>query len=951
MTTTGSEPIPRGDGRRGLVGSDNGVFLLPLRGRGWESEIVDQAVREVESGASRTLLMRGVAGVGKTRLLGEIADIARTRGWGVVVAVPEPESHLIPTAVLVDAALGASPPLLTPAEIEPLSGDADSRYWLTQALRNALEAVATTQGVAVLVDDLQWADSASLAVIRSLMTGLSDVPILWVFAVRSGDHGAAVNETVSAVTAAGATTLSIAPLADAAVGDMAADLLGAAPDPQLTGMLRRAENLPLLVSELVHGLIDENLVRVVGETATARESRLPERFGSSIRERIARLPGEAPHAVQVASTLGRSFTIANLGELLDTGAADLMRGVGAAIRADIFTDGTPLSFRHDVIRETAESMLAPAMRSYLRRRAADIRLRSGEPLLAVAASVAEAAEPGDAAAVVLLHDAAVQLAASDAAGAAGLAGRAVDLSTSSENDGLLAELIPVLWVGGQPEAAKALAAALRGSLAPEDQARVQLSIARLQTESSFTDAIRTCEEALAAEGVPLGVRAQLMAVRALNLANIGDHARLAGALDEARGAAELSGETIALATVNATESVLRFYQNRFDDAAELIGAATRQIDGSPGLAVAQWLPEGLWPAFLANSSGDSLEALRIADARVEETRRTRSAIAMAFWSMVRTRALFDLGRLDDAKLQAETVMTMAEELVLGDFAQATAGVVLYRVALHQGDYAACAALIDSVRAMAGGRPLHLPGTWLLALTADADGRLDDAVALTTDAYEHLEVPAPSMTTPADFSDDARLAGIWRRGGAHERLARLASVTRARSLANPANAFIRGIDEQVHGVIGGTVEQLLTAVGLLRRGQRPLPLAAALEDLALAMQEAKDPGADAVWHEAADIYEAQGAVRDAGRVLKRLRDSGVRRRPKAVADHRGVLSSRERDVAERLARGSTTKQVASDLSLSQSTVLTHVRHIYEKWGISSRKALSERVAAGRSGPRR
>ena len=951
MTTTGSGPIPRGDGQRSLVGSAGGAFRLPLRGRAWESQIVDQAVLDVESGASRTLLLRGIAGVGKTRLLGEIADTTRSRGWGTVIAVPEPESHLLPVAVLVEAALGATPPLLTPAEIDPLSGDTDSRYWLTQALRNALETVATTQGVAVLVDDLQWVDSASLAVIRSLMARLSDVPILWVFAVRAGDHGAAVHETVSAATAAGATTLGVAPLSDSAVGDMAADLLGAAPDPQLTGLLRRAENLPLLVAELVHGLVDESLVRVVGGTATAEGGRLPEGFGSSIRERIARLPGDAPLTVQVASTLGRNFTIANLGELLDTGTGGLMRGVDAAIRADIFTDGTPLSFRHDVIRETAESMLAPAMRSYLRRRAADVRLRSGEPLLAVAASIAEAAEPGDAAAVVLLHDAAVQLAASDAAGAADLASRAVELSTSSQHDGLLAELVPVLWVGGRPEAAKELATSLRGSLAPEGLARVQLAIARLQTESSFTDAIRTCEHALAADGVPLGVRAQLMAVRALNLANIGDHARLGDALAEARSAAEDAGETLALATVDATESVLRFYQHRFDDAADLITAATRRIDGSPGLAVAQWLPEGLWPAFLANSSGDSLKALRIADARIDETRHTRSAIAMAFWSMVRTRVLFDLGRLDDAKLQADTVMTMAEELGLGDFAEATAGVVLYRVALHQGDYAACAAMLDGVRRMAEGRPLHLSGTWLLALTADADGRLDDAVALTGDTYEHLGEPAPSMTTPADFSDDPRLAGIWLRGGARERLARLAAVTRARSLANPANLVVRGIDEQVHGVIEGSVERLHSAVGLLRQGQRPLPLAAALEDLAGALQAAGSPDADAAWHEAADLYEAHGAVRDAGRVLKRLRDAGVRRRPKATADHRGVLSSRERDVAERLAGGSTTRQIASDLSLSQSTVLTHVRHIYEKWGISDRAALRERVAAGRSGARR
>lgn len=950
MTTdAGPNPHWSRGGRGALVGSGSDLFRIPLRGRAWESGIVDQAVREVESGASRTLVFRGVAGVGKTRLLGEILGIAAARSWATVVAVPEPDSHLLPAAVLVDAALNAHPPLLRPVDIEPLSGDPESRYWLAQALRNAVEAVTTRQSLVFVLDDLHWADSTSLAILRSLMASLDDVPILWVFAIRTGDHGAAVSTTLAEFSK-NTTTVTVEPLPDLAVDDIAADLLGATPDAHLRDTLRRAENLPLLVTELVQGLVEENLVTVVGDTATTTEAPLPERFGSSIRERIDHLPEHAARVVQVASTLGRSFTIENLAELLGAGTIDLMRGVEAAINADIFADGSPLHFRHDAIRETAEAMLSPSIRSYLRRRAADIRLRSGEPLLAVAASVADAAEKGDAAAIVLLHAAALQLAASDAAGASDLALRAVQLSTSAEQDALLAELIPVLWVGGRSGMAHRLARELCDTLDPEGRARVFLAVARLETESSFTDAISTCDEALAIAGISASVRAQLLAVRALNLANIGDHARLAESLDVARTAAESAGEMAALATVDATESVLRFYEHRFDDAAALIAAAATEMRTAPGFIAAQWLPEGLWPAFLANSIGDGRRALEIAEANIVDTRRTRSAIPLAFWKMVRCRVLFDLGHLDEAKIQAEGVMAMAEELALGDFAQATAGHVLYRVALHEGDHAACQLWAGTVRRMAEGQPLHLAGTWLLALAADAEGRSDDAVELTREAYENLLLPSPSMTTPADFADDATLASIWQHGGAHDRLPRLAAHTRARALANPGNVFVRGIDLQVDGIITGSVDSLRSAVELLRGCDRPLPLAAALEDLGLALERSGMPGVDAPWREAVDLYEASGAVRDAGRALKRLRDLGVRRRPKASAGHRGMLSSREQDVAERLTRGSTTKQIASDLSLSQSTVLTHVRHIYTKWGISSRKALVDRVRASRPGPR-
>lgn len=946
MTSTDPAPFLSPGAAPTLVGSSSELFRLPLRGRVAESALIADAVRGVESGESRTLLLRGVAGVGKTRLLGELIDTAREREWATVLAVPEPDSHLLPTAALVDAAVASQPPLLSTDEIESLSGDADSRYWLAQTLRNALEALATQRNVVVVVDDMQWADSATLAILRTLMAGLIDVPILWVFAIRTGDYGPAVTTTIAGLEDR-AATIAVSPLVDSAVGEMAADLLGAVPDVDLATTLRRAENLPLLIAELVQGLVEENLVSVVGETASVRSTELPDRFGASIRERIAHLPDGASDLVQVASTLGRSFTIANLAELLGGDTLELLNGVNAAIQADIFSDGSPLHFRHDAIRETAESMLTPSIRSYLRRRAADIRLRSGEPLLAVAASVADVAEKGDVAAVEMLHDAALQLVVSDAASAALLARRAVELARPGDHDQALAELIPVLWVGGLSADAKDLARAVSSALDPDSTARVQLAVARLETESAFTDAIRTCDAALAAEGLSSSVRAQLLAVRALNLANIGDHARLPDALREARAVAQSAGETAALATVDATESVLRFYEHRFDDAVTLIESALEQMGTLPDFVAAQWLPEGLWPSFLANSMGDGPRALELVEANVEETRRTRNGIAMAFWTMVRARTLFDLGRLDEAKTQADIVMSMADELGLGDFAQATAGLVLYRVALHQGDHAACQSWIKRIQAMADGVPLHLAGTWLLALTADADGRIDDIRALTNDTYTSLLAAAPSMTTPADFGDDAKLATMWKQGGAAERLPRLQEVTRARATANPTNALVCGIADQVDGIASGSTDLLRSAVALLRQSSRPLVLAVALKDLGTAIDAAGEPGADVPWREAVDIYEAQGAVREAGRVLKRLRDVGVLRRPKATPDHRGVLSSRERDVAQRLASGSTTKQVASDLSLSQYTVITHVRHIYDKWGISSRKALVERVRSGRA----
>ena len=926
--------------RKTLVGSDR--FRLPLRGRSTEAEVIATAISDVDSGSSRLVILRGVAGSGKTRLLGEILASTTRAGWRAAVAIPDPESHLVPIAVLIEAALAAEPPLLTASDVEALSISPDSRYWFIQMFRNAVESAAQENSFLFVVDDLQWADAASIAVLRSLVKSMADLPVLWAFAARTGEYDENLKAALTEWSSP-RSIIEIEPLSDDATVDMATDLLGAVPDARLEATLRRAENLPLLVSELVQGLVEENLVTVDADVAAVQDVQLPERFGASIRERIARLPRRAGHLVQVASILGRNFSVSNLAELLGETTSELIDGIDLAVQADIFVDGSPLRFRHDAIRETAESMLRPAIRAHLRRRAADIRLRSGEPLLAVAASVADSAERGDTAAVELLHDAALQLAPVDARGAAGLANRAVEIASSPDQYGLIADLIPVLWVGGRVDAAKTLAHGLRTVLSPADRARTQLSIARLETESSFAAAIVTADEALAMDGVPLGIRAQLLAVKTLNLANIGDYSRLGGSVIEARAAAQIAGDVAALATVDATESVLRFYEHRWVEAERLIEMAVASMSRLPGFEAAQWLPEGLWPAFLANATGEGNEALRIANTRIEETQRTRSAIALAFWTMVKCRTLFDLGDLEEARAQAETVMTMSSDLDLGDFAQATAGVVLYRVALLEGDYAACRAQSQKVRAMAEGSALHLTGSWLLALTADADGDAESVVKWTADAFETLDVPTPSLMTPADIADDALLARMWHRAGATQRLQKLAEVSRFRADSNPGNILAEGIDAHIGFIISGSVDKIHLAVKLLRQTERPLALAQALEDLGLAEMKAETGDPERAWNEAVDILEKHGAVRDANRVLRHLRGLGVRRRPKAPETHSGMLSARELEVAERLASGATTKQIASDLSLSQHTVLSHVRHIYEKWNISTRRALLDRVA--------
>jgi len=115
-----------------------------------------------------------------------------------------------------------------------------------------------------------------------------------------------------------------------------------------------------------------------------------------------------------------------------------------------------------------------------------------------------------------------------------------------------------------------------------------------------------------------------------------------------------------------------------------------------------------------------------------------------------------------------------------------------------------------------------------------------------------------------------------------------------------------------------------------------------------------PAAVEVWREATTLFDDAGALREAERSRRHLRGVGVTVRA-ATADTAASgasglpgLTAREAQVVERVAAGLTTQQIASDLFISTHTVTSHVRHVYTKWGVASRRELAERFRQHRSG---
>lgn len=919
-----------------LAGAGAASAATPLRGRDeFTRQIADAFTRAAETGTAQMVVVRATSGMGKTRLLRDSIGRAETLGWRTLTVTPDVDSEHLPLAALTDAALSSLPPMFTLSDLAPVLSGRDPQYWVTRMLTDAIDAAASHGGVLVAVDDLQWLDPGSLSALAALVRGLTDLPVVWLLASRPGATKPEHLRVLEQVHLP-ALELDLPALSDDAVQQITFDIIGRAAGPQLEVALEHTRRVPLLIVELLRGLREEQLLTQRGKVIDVAENVTPERYGNSARGRISRLGASARRLAQAGSLFGRRFTLSAALEVHPVAAGELPEALDELLQDEILVDdGTYLSFTHDTLREAAESSLPGSLRKRSLQAAVRIRLRAGEPVSAVATSVIDAASPGDRDSIALLREAAEQLAPTDASGAAALAAEAVQLAEEPARFAdLLAPLIPMLWMGGRGSQAKALVAALAPSLPAEARAGTLLTLARLMTESSFNDALALCDEALALPGVSDSVRVQLYAIRALNSANVGDTERLQDSISNGRRIGEPKRDWAALATIDACDSVEMFHRMRFDDAEDLIEAAHASVRRG-GADTNQWLPEGLWFAFVLGSRGRPDRALVLADDGLADAQRARNAPAMAYWMMARSRFLFDLGLLEDAREQADTVLRLAEELGLGDFAHATAGIVAFRAALQTGDNAALWASRPAMQAMADSPALTRAGHWALALGAVDVDDVDTAFRLCEPALASLRLPLASMNTPPDFADDITLATICMLADRPAEAHLVLDVAQERARLNPDDEFAEAIRFAVEGIAKRDPAPLRTAVRLLRSVPRPLVLARALELLERVSPSAAER-VEAL-EEALQLHEAAGGYRSANRVLLRLRTLGVRRRPRNAQDDSG-LSSRERLVVQHLTGGATTKQIADALMLSPHTVVTHVRHATAKYGVSSRKEL-------------
>lgn len=908
-----------------------------------ELALIGDRVRDARRGLGSTVLVEAVAGFGKTRLLAEAARVAGGEQFAIASAIADPGDQnmtFVPMAQLIAAlvgTLGGGGPSVV-AESAP--------SWDVTEIEARLERAALVRPMMICLDDVQWADPGTIAALGVLPRRLRSLPIVWVIAYRPGEAPPSLRDVVDRLVRGGAARVVLDGLSEDDVALVISDIVQGQADTELLHLADRAEGSPYLLVELLRGLLEEGLVHRAGGLVELTADELPVRVRETMRERLDRMPSGARQAARVASVLGRWFSFDLLAAMLDVSPGAVLAPVDELVRTDLLTETADgrLGFRHDLIREAVHDTLPASARRALQRQAAGLMLARGAPPLQVASLLVAGADMGDRVAAETLLSAARTLRALDATAAADLGRKALDMIGPDDplRPPLVAQVALALHIAGRAEEGKAFAdTALRTVLPPAQEAEIRLQIAKMLWIPA-EDRVDAARRALALDGVPLDIRANLLANLVSSLQGAGRFAEAKTLGADAEQAAEASGDPTVAAFTDMCLAMIPYAGGRFVDALE-----RQDRSGKRGTLTDIDRPErdAVRTRFLGPVEHPAA-IVRICEAGLVAAHRVGSTWTAMVWEQQRAVALLVLGRLSDAAAALEGLYEPDERPRVLNTVDASGVVALGQAALHLGEARTLAACVDlaTVTVASTGGELRVQAGWLLLRAAMARGDFAGARELLT-GLGGVDRGVPRWPM---WQDDlvwlARLAQSSGDGALAEAV-RIRAATRA-SL-NPGVDAIAAFANYTVALLDRDTEGLAEAMTGLERTGRLLAHAFATEDRGrlLLEQGSRDTGIE-VLSTALERYAGLGAAWDAGRVRQRLRDVGVRRRLGAPAVPRqgwAALTGTELNVVRLVAEGQTNREVAEQLFVSPHTVSTHLRHSFAKLAVNSRVELARLFA--------
>src|SRR5271163_3998821 len=199
----------------------------PIRGRAGELKVIGALVTALVQGRGGVLVIEGPPGIGKSRLLTELMELADNGGVRTLFGEAFEYQQTVPFFALFMATLRADPPVGDADALRRLGGSADLRYWVVHDLADAIHAAAAETPLAIVLEDIHWADNGTLLALRSLATARPDVAVLWVLTARTGAGGPVLQDTLLMLERTNATVVRVGAMSAGAVADMVCDVVHA----------------------------------------------------------------------------------------------------------------------------------------------------------------------------------------------------------------------------------------------------------------------------------------------------------------------------------------------------------------------------------------------------------------------------------------------------------------------------------------------------------------------------------------------------------------------------------------------------------------------------------------------------------------------------------------------------------------------------------------------------
>ena len=927
-----------------------------------ELAVLLAAADAAEAGHGAFVLVEGPSGIGKTTLLrvacgrpGELGvRILTARGlalesgfsYGIARQLIEPVRMSAGPGewdALLDGAAGLAARVFDRAGAGSVEDDIPfatmhGLYWLVANL-------AARRPLVIAVDDAHWADAPSLHWLAHLAARIDGLPVALLLAVRSGPDEPGMLDELRACPAC--TPLRLRPLGREATATFMRERLGEQTGPELCQACHtRTGGNPFLLESLAAAL---RAASPRGGLAHV-QSLAPEPVARAVLRRIRQLGEGAGRLTRALAVLGGPAPLRHGAALAGQDMPDAARLADTLRAADLLAPGSMLEFAHPIVRTAVYESIPASERALAHAEAAGLLERDGADAERIALHLLRS-EPGGSAQVVALLRAAAEAAKSR--GAPGTATRYLHRALDEPPDpaikpALLLELGLALAGERSPAAAPALKEAVELTTTPQDHATAALLSARVLGIWGHHDTVAViCRDALAgrdsAAAVADSLEAELFANAWINAAATGEaRARAQGRLADP-----------------GTSSAWRVYD-------ALCATAAAQPAGDALTRLAPALPSGLRDippdsliavyALLVLIWNEELAAAgSICDAVLSAARGRGSMSMVAHASCLRSMIMRRLGQFDaaaaDGKLALDFKLATSPPLAIAWAAAFCIDALTCLGRLDQADAIAAAAADRDPPAGWIHTLLFLQARGALRIAQRRPGEALGDLLAAAEGWHALGIDNPAIASWRTNAVAAHMAL-----GHSQEAAALADeqLALARKVGTPARL---GIALRAHAAAAvgqrsaqsPAEESLAEAISLLETTPARHELALALADLGACLRRSgRRSEARAPLRRALDLAQRTGAVPLAEQTMRELLATGARPRRTALTGP-DALTGAERRVAGLAADGLSNRQIAQHLFITLPTVESHLRHAFQKLGITSRTSLSAQLASELTAP--